>query len=76
MLDTLGKAKYFTTLDLRIGHWKIPCNEEDKEKTTFTCNRGLYEWNISRIHVDSLAWFKRFIYGFLDDINIICASKE
>ena len=42
MLASLGKAKYFTTLDLKSVYWQIPLNEEDKEKTPFTCHRGLY----------------------------------
>ena len=32
MLAALGKAKYFTTLDLKSGYWQIPLNEEDNEK--------------------------------------------
>ena len=35
MLAALGKAKYFTTLDLKSGYWQIPLNEEDKEKLLF-----------------------------------------
>ena len=46
MLAALGKAKYFTTLDLKSGYWKIPLNEEDKEKTAFSHHRGLNEYNI------------------------------
>ena len=46
MLAALVKAKYFTTLDLKSGYWQIPLNEEDREKTAFTCHRGLYENNV------------------------------
>ena len=46
MLATLGKAKYFTTLDKKNGYQQIPQNEENKEKTAFTCHRGLYEYNV------------------------------
>ena len=46
MLAMLGKAKYFTTLDMKSGYWQIPLNEEDKEKTTFTCHRGLYKYSV------------------------------
>ena len=31
MLATLGKEKYFTTLDLKSGYWQIPPTEKYKE---------------------------------------------
>ena len=46
MLAVLGKAEFFTTLDWKSGYWQIPIDENDKEKTAFTCYRGLYEYNI------------------------------
>ena len=33
MLASRGKAKYFTTLDVKEGFWQVPLNEGDKEKT-------------------------------------------
>ena len=46
MLAVLGKTEFFTTVDLKSGHWQIPIDENDKEKTAFTCHRGLYEYNV------------------------------
>ena len=46
ILAVLGKVEFFTILDLKIGYWQIPIDENDKEKTAFTCHRGLYEYNI------------------------------
>ena len=46
MLATLDKAKYFTTLDMKSGYLQILLNEEDKEKTAFTCHTGLYKYNV------------------------------
>ena len=40
MLAALDKADYFAPLDLESSLWQIPWNEEDKEKTAFTCHRG------------------------------------
>ena len=31
---------------MKSGYWQIPTDENDKEKTAFTCHRGLYEYNI------------------------------
>ena len=43
-LDSLGEAKYFTTLDANNGYWQIPVAEEDQDKTTFTCHAGTYRF--------------------------------
>ena len=41
----LGKAKYFSKLDLHSGYWQIAMDDESKEKTAFTCHLGLYDFN-------------------------------
>ncbi|CDF40036.1 retrotransposon protein [Chondrus crispus] len=43
-LDSLGDAKCFTTLDCNSGYWQIPVAEADREKTTFTCHEGCYQF--------------------------------
>ena len=45
ILDTLGRAQYFTTLDLSAGHWQISLDQSAKEKTAFTTHCGLFEIN-------------------------------
>ena len=44
-LDSLGGAKYFSSLDMMSGYWAIPVREEDKEKTAFQSPLGALEWN-------------------------------
>ena len=44
ILLRLGQSKYFTTLDLKSGYWQVLMEEEDREKTAFTCQRGLFEF--------------------------------
>ena len=41
-LDSLGEARYFTTLDANSGYWQVPIREGDQNKTSFTCNEGTY----------------------------------
>lgn len=44
ILANLGKARYFTTLDLRSGYHQIYLAEKDREKTSFSVNGGKYEF--------------------------------
>ena len=46
ILALLGKAKFFTSLDLKSGYWQVLMDEKDKEKTAFACHRGLFEFNV------------------------------
>ena len=43
-LDSLGDARYFSTLGCNNGYWQIPVTEEDLHKTAFTCHDGCYEF--------------------------------
>ena len=44
ILALLGKAKYFTSLDLKSGDWQVLMDEAGK--TAFACHRGLFEFNV------------------------------
>ena len=43
-IDTLGKAKVFSSLDANSGYWQIAVDEQDIEKTAFVCHQGLFEY--------------------------------
>ncbi len=45
-LDALGKARFFTTLDLAAGYWQVNMNPEDREKTAFTTPRGQFHFKV------------------------------
>jgi len=44
ILSNLGKAKYFSTIDLESGFHQILMNEPDIQKTSFSLNNGKYEF--------------------------------
>ena len=43
-LARLGKAKIYTKIDLAWAFWQIPVRKADRQKTTFACELGLFEW--------------------------------
>lgn len=42
--DTGRDAEVFSTLDMNFGYWKVPVNPSDRDKTTFICHYGLYNF--------------------------------
>ena len=44
LLDRLGTARFFSTLDLTKGYWQIPLSPESKEKTAFSTPDSLYQF--------------------------------
>ena len=45
VLDALGGAMYFSTLDLASGYFQIPMDPNSKDKTAFITYDGQYEYN-------------------------------
>jgi len=43
-LDQLGKAKYFSTLNLAAGYWQIQTYPDSRQKTVFVTHMGLHEF--------------------------------
>ena len=43
-IDSLGEAKFFSTLDANSGYWQIPMREKDIPLTAFSSHQGLYEY--------------------------------
>ena len=44
--DRLGKARYFTKLDLKNGFYLLRITKGDEWKTAFRCRYGLYEYTV------------------------------
>ena len=73
-LDSLGEARYFTTLDANCGYWQIDVNEDDREKTAFTCHKGLCQFKRMPFGLMTApATFQRAIDVVLSSVRFQCA---
>ena len=43
-LSKLGDAKFFTPLDLGLAFWQVSLRKQDRDKTGFACELGLFQW--------------------------------
>ena len=70
LLDQLGQAKYFTTLDLASGYWQIPVHYQSQEKTAFITHQGLFEFRVMPFGLKNApAAFQRLMQTVLRDLN-------
>ena len=89
ILDTLGKAKYFSTLDLSSGYWQIKMDPATREKSAFTTHCGLFEFLRMPFGLcNSPATFQRLMqtilaglewkscYVYIDDILVFSKTWE
>ncbi len=43
-IDSIWNSRLFTTLGCNSGYHQVSIRPEDREKTTFTCNDGSFQW--------------------------------
>ena len=88
-LDALGKAKYFSCLDLTSGYHQVKMAPKDQQKTAFTTPMGLFEFTRMPFGlVNAPATFQRLMSTvfndmvfdnlliYLDDIIIFSSTVE
>ena len=88
ILALLGKAKYFTSLDLKSGYWQVAMDEKDMEETAFACHKGLFEFSVTPFGLSNapavfqelmsvvLLGCHEFAMAYLDDILIFSSTLE
>ncbi|OWZ06631.1 LOW QUALITY PROTEIN: hypothetical protein PHMEG_00021088, partial [Phytophthora megakarya] len=70
ILDVLGKAKLFSTMDIASGYWNVPMDPESIEKTAFTSKFGLYEWLVMPFGLcNAVPAFERLMENVLVDLK-------
>lgn len=89
ILNNLGRAKYFSVLDLFSGFHQVPLEKDSRDITSFTANNATYQWKVlpfglkvspnSFSRMMSLAFAgateaQHFIY--IDDIIVVGRSTE
>ena len=85
ILNTLGGAKFFTTLDLAAGYWQIGLDADSATKSAFATHRGLHKFTkmpfsmcnapatfqkLMEVDLAGLIWKSCFAY--IDDV-LVCS---
>ncbi|UYV80596.1 SLC25A29 [Cordylochernes scorpioides] len=69
-LDCLRGAKFYSSMDLQSGYWKIDVEESDREKTAFKTPDGLYEFKVMPFGLcNAPATFERMIDNLLKGLK-------
>ena len=69
-LQSLNGSKWFSTSDLASGYWQMEMHPEDKSKTAFTTQSGLYEFNVMPFGLTNTpSSFERLMEKVLSDLQ-------
>lgn len=44
--DSLGRARYFSIMDLQSGYHQIPLDEDSRQYTAFSTDKGFFQWKV------------------------------
>ena len=73
LLDQLGNAKYFSTLDLAVGYWQVQMHPDLGEKTAFVTHQELYEFTVMPFGLKNapavFQWFMNKVFMGLNPEN-------
>ena len=61
-LDALANSKFYSSMDLNSGFWQVGMAPEDRQKTAFATNLGLFQWTVMPFGlVNSPSTFQRLM---------------
>ena len=61
-LDKLVGKSWFSTLDLKSGYWQVKIRPEDRKKTAFSIDNGLWQFIVMAFGLCNVSYF-RTIHG-------------
>ena len=68
LMDRVGKAKFFTKIDLRSGYWQFPVRPKDTAKTAFRTRYGHFEFLVAPFGLTNCpAQFQTLVQDILSD---------
>ncbi|XP_020105553.1 uncharacterized protein LOC109722077 [Ananas comosus] len=89
LFDQLGKARYFSKLDLRSGYWQVRIAEGDEAKTTSITRYGAFEFLLMPFGLTNAPatfctlmnqlfhdYLDKFVVIYLDDIIMYSKTLE
>lgn len=69
-MTVLNSGKIFTSLDLGSGYWPVPIAPEDKNKTAFITDQGLFEFSVMPFGLTNApATFQRLMDAVLSGLK-------
>lgn len=72
IFDELSGGAVFTTLDFFSGYWQIRMSEDCKEKTTFVCRYGTYQFEVMPFGLmNAPSTFQRMMDGLLGHLPFV-----
>ena len=74
VLESVGKARYISKIDLSKGYYQIPMSQRDIPKTDFTCHKGRFEFLRMPFGVKNApAVFQELMQGIFRDDSQYCS---
>jgi transposase InsO family protein len=75
-LDSMNGSKWFSTFDLRSAYHQVPINFPDREKTSFICHRGSFQYRTMPFGLcNAGATFQRLMDVVLNGLSLrICLA--
>ena len=89
LFDQLGRARYYTKLDLRLGYYQVRIVEDDESKTARVTRYGSYKFLVMPFNLTNAPttfctlmnkifhpYLYKFVVVYLDDIVIYSSTLE